>query len=136
LSTETTAGGYKVYQYNITNDVWTNIPGGLIEIASDNNGDLYGSNSDGYLYRKLYNQPGFNQVSAPFVATAVAAGGGELYALDQDVSMPGGHKIWKLNRNTGSWDDIPGGLMSIQADASGRLWGTNDQEHVFRWAPN
>jgi hypothetical protein len=141
LSTETVAGGYRLYRYTGTPTdpySWTLVDGGLVEMDVDNNGDLWGINNQNYVFRlpggriqngwQLMPYAGSDGAQAKFIAV----GNGNVF-LRTDHWLNHGYSLKQWN-GTG-WSPISGELVKITADGVGHLWGSNQDFQVFQYYP-
>jgi hypothetical protein len=132
-----TGGGYKLYKYSGSgtgSSDWANIPAGLVDIDVDNNGDLWGINSGGDVFLLVGGHAsGTWQLMSSSDGFKIAAGGGNIYILSGSLTANGGQVVEKWNGS--NFVTIPGGLLDIQADDSGRLWGANNESKIFRYTP-
>ena len=62
----------------------------------------------------------------------IAAGNGKIFIMTV-TPVPGGNQIKQWNGT--SFVRITGGLLDIQVDAGGRLWGANDEHKIFNYRP-
>ncbi|MEO7425612.1 MAG: tectonin domain-containing protein [Fibrobacteria bacterium] len=137
LSTTTVYGGYTLYKYSGSGteaSSWQLISAGLIEIDVDNNGDLWGVNVLGEAFCLPLGNPNgkWQRKSSSVNEVNIAAGAGNIYIMTTK-RVYGGYALKKWNG--AAFVDIDGGLMDIQVDAGGRLWGANEVHDILRYVP-
>jgi hypothetical protein len=128
------AGGHMIYKF-AGGTTWTAVPGGLTDMDVDNNGDLLGLNSNGEVFKLSPGNSGGTwtrlAVNSVFKGK-IAAGGGKYYLLSTE-NITGGHPVYKWNGSSFVKVESTFGMMDIQVDAGGRLWGTNELNFIYRY---
>ncbi|MDB5103381.1 MAG: beta-propeller repeat [Fibrobacteres bacterium] len=129
-------GGHVIYQYSgsgTSSSSWTLIPGGLMDIDVDNNGDLLGVNSIGEVFKRTAAGV-WSRLAYDAKWKKIACGNGKYYVLSGEARS-GGYTIYKWDGaffvNTNSAQ----GMKEIQVDAGGGLWGANDLNLLYRYIP-
>lgn len=109
-----------------------------VSIDVDNNGDLYVAS-----YTNVWRKPGGNpaaawdiySISTAYTLRNIAAGGGKVYVIDNDVDEYGG-RVFQLNRATRQFDELPAPRQwDLQVSASGVLWATSRDYSLMRYNP-
>lgn len=131
-----TTGGFSLYHYDKNFSSW--MPGGLIDIDLMENAYLYGVNAYGNL---LYNNTPWNEnsswtgISTPGTAVKLAVGNTpnhEVYITTiQNHPSGTGNMVWK-RVSSGSWSFIDIGLVEIDLDNNGDLWGVDASARIWK----
>jgi hypothetical protein len=146
LSTESTPGGYKIYQYTGSGDAWTAVPGGLVELDVDNDGTAYGVNGAGTLFKRTTGSWNsvlqFGVPSGKKIAR-IKVGNGRFYAFAlpsdyrdarsvfQGAFFWDGQWGWKMQ-----WWQLSGGWEDVGTNSNGVLFASDAFTHtVYRYSP-
>jgi hypothetical protein len=114
----------------ITGTGWTQVPGGLKHISVNEDGYVWGVNSNDNIYYDSTFPPGqWTQVS-----------GGLKYISSGKGSRP----AWGVNvhdniyyRSGSSWTQVSGGLKGVSVSANGKyVWGVNSNDNIYYWNGN
>jgi hypothetical protein len=142
LSTETVAGGHKLYKYSGYADVWNLIAGGLVQIDVDNNGTLWGVNGAGWVFRHhapvtgtAWQHVGFkvDGVSG-YLARGISVGNGIVLVFTNETA-PGGYKVYRYSGTGDAWTPFAQGLATLSVNPEGLVFGANLNQQAFKKDP-
>lgn len=142
ISTEPVAGGFKLYKYSGSGDAWNLINAGLVQIDVDNDGTLWGVNSNGWIFRHRAPVTGnawehigiiVNGRSGTLVH-GISVGNGLVLALGTQ-SVPGGYKVFRYSGSADVWSVATEGVATLSVNANGKAWGANTDEKIYRSGP-
>jgi hypothetical protein len=123
------SGGYKVYKLNGTS--WQYMNGAGIAIDVDPSGNPWLVNSSNVLYK--YSSGTWIQQNKTARDVGVGADG-SVYIVSNELADSKGYKIYKLNLNGTSWQQIPNGSgTEISCDKDGNPWIVDSQGSVFQY---
>lgn len=126
IANDSVNGGHSIYEY--TNQTFTKVAGGAIDVAVAPDGTPWVVNSYGTIFKRVN---GSWQAIPTGLASDIAAGGdGSIWIIGTD-NVPGGHGIYKYNGS--GWTKYPGGAVDISVDPNGVPWVANNVQQIFRY---
>ncbi|MDB5103382.1 MAG: hypothetical protein JWP91_1071 [Fibrobacteres bacterium] len=128
-------GGHVLYKYSgsgTTSYSWTLIPGGLMDIDVDDNGDLLGVNSIGEVFKRTAAGV-WSRLAYDPKWKKIACGYGKYYVLGE--ARQGGFAIYEWNGTSFVDMNTFQGMTEIQVDYRGRLWGANSSNDIYIYIP-
>ncbi len=117
------------------NPVFTEAPG-LTDIDLRGNNELWGVSEGGWVFKNSFPFDGNNpwiRLSPPIAATRIATGtaSGKVWILVAQPSL-GGSALYYLNESNNTWARVNAGLIAIDVDNNGDLWGIGGDRLVYR----
>ena len=101
---------------------WTLIPGQLKHVSVGSDGDVWGVNSEDFIFR--WNGNSWNNVN------------GRL----KQIAVGNAQNIWGVNAadevfrwDGNDWVVVPGNLKYVSVSSDGAVWGVNSEDFIFRW---
>lgn len=127
VTNEKVPGGYRVQLYQ--GGAWVDIPGGVIDLDYDSNGDLWAVNESGHVCKLPANQPDWVYMGYAN-GFRISAGGGKVAVLT-NVRGGGGYFLKRWVPGGITWQDLDGQMDHLNVDTQGRIWGSNSSSQIF-----
>jgi peptidoglycan hydrolase-like protein with peptidoglycan-binding domain len=136
LGTGTVTGGFGIFKGQQSGLVfnWQQSDGAAVRIAVDPFGVPWAISSNGTIWRRNSADvavPGWTLMPGGCASDIAVGSSGAVWALGCDADSTGA-TIYRFNFSTSNWEGVPGRLVRITVDGTGRPWGVQANGDIYR----